>query len=144
MERRATATFVIFVLVFSVLGLLLGFAQTFRSDEVEIHVLRLETDKREYHVGEKVIFTATNTGSSTLLFSSGSMQLNLENLNTSTKYRVISGQVFNSLEPGQSKTVVWNENRDGELEPGHYVARIQTSPAGGVYVRVQTFFSIIP
>lgn len=140
----AKSTIVLLIIVFSILGLLLGLAQTLQDDDIAIHVLKLETDKQEYRVGEKVTFTATNTGSARLLFASGSMQLHLENLDTNTRYRVISGQVFNSLEPGHSKTLIWNENRDGELEPGHYVARIQTSPAGGIYVRVQAFFSIAP
>lgn len=131
-------------MVFTILGLLLGLAQTFHDEDIAIHILKFETDKREYNMGEKVAFTATNTGGSRLLFAYGSMQLYLENLDSSTKYRVISGQVFNSLDPGQSKTVVWNENRDGKLEPGHYVAKIQTSPAGGIAVRVQTYFGITP
>lgn len=138
------STLVIFVIVFSILGLLLTLAQTLQNNDIAIHVLKLETDEPEYRVGDKVTFTATNTGSSRLLFAYGSMQLHLENLDTNTKYRVISGQVFNSLEPGQSKTVVWNESRDGKLEPGHYIARIQTSPAGGIFVRVETFFRILP
>lgn len=129
--------------VFTILGLLLGLAQT-QDNDIATHVLKFETDKLEYNMGEKVAFTATNTGSSGLLFAYGSMQLHLENLDTNTKYRAISGQVFNSLEPGQSKTIIWNENRDGKLDPGHYVARIQTSPAGEISVRVQAFFTILP
>ena len=136
-------TIVIFILVFSILGILLGFAETLQSDTV-IHALTLETDKPEYRVGDKVTFTATNTGDSSLLFNYGSLQLNLENLDTHRKYHVISGQVFNRLEPGQSKTIVWNENRDGKLEPGYFVAKIQTSAASGNIIRVQTYFSVLP
>ncbi len=131
----------IIVLVFVLLGLLLGFA-----DHVQKATgtgLTLVTDKREYSQGEKVVFVATNHGDRKLLFGYGSLQLTLNNLDTDKSYEVISPQVYSSLEQGQSKTIVWNEKRDGTLEPGSYIAAIKTIQAGGYpVITAQTDFKV--
>jgi hypothetical protein len=131
----------IIVPVFVVLGLLLGFADQAQKETGT--GLTLVTDKKEYSQGETVVFVATNHGDRKLLFAYGSLQLTLNNLDTDKSYDVISGQVFDSLEQGKSKTIVWNEKRDGRLEPGSYIAAIKTTQAGGYpVITAQTDFKV--
>jgi hypothetical protein len=135
-----SSSIVIIILVFAALGLLLGFADSVRPG-MSGKILTLTTDKMEYAQHDQITFTATNHGSVRLLFSYASLQLHLTNLDTDERHNVISGQVFNYLEPGESKTLVWNQ-RDGDLEPGNYVARISTAAAGGSVIRTEVNFVI--
>lgn len=135
-----SSSIVIIVLVFAAFGLLLGLADSVRSS-MSGKVLTLTTDKMEYAQRDQITFTATNHGSVKLLFSYASLQLHLLNLDTGERHDVISGQVFNYLEPGESKTLVWNHQRDGDLEPGNYIARISTA-AGGSVIRAEVNFVI--
>ena len=121
---------VVFVSIFVVLGLLLGYAASFDAP-VGIggaRSLQLTTDKAEYSIGETVTFTARNLGSETLVFPDSALGISIRNLDTGEQYGVIAAQVLTSIDGGESLHVTWQES---EASAGNYVASIRT--AGGTF-----------
>jgi hypothetical protein len=129
------STVVIFVLTFAVLGLLLGYAASNAGNEV----LQLATDKPEYSRDEAVTFTATNTGSETLVFPDSALGISIRNLDSGDSYGIIAAQVLTPVEAGESKQIVWQEAAEAEV--GNYTATITTA-GGSPIVSAEVKFAI--
>jgi uncharacterized membrane protein len=87
-------------------------------------------------VGEPVTVTVKNIGDRTLTFPDSALGLEIEHVDSSQKYSVISAQVITELSPGQSKEITW----DDDAPAGDYTATVHTTPEDNV--SAQTSFKI--
>jgi hypothetical protein len=92
--------------------------------------IQMTTDKTQYRVGETVVITVKNNGAETLDFPDSALGLEIVNNDTGTSYSIFAAQVITSIEPGQSRSVVWNSGDGEPVEPRSYTATVHTTPRG--------------
>lgn len=110
-------------------------AQDFVTDRTEIDgtdVLVVTTGEATYDPGEPVTLTVKNIGEQTMTFPDAAFGLEIENVQTDTKYSVSAAQVITELAPGESETVTWDE----DAPAGDYTATVHTSADQGISAQV--------
>jgi hypothetical protein len=90
-----------------------------RTDDMLI----ITTNKFVFVQGEQVLITVKNIANEKLTFSDASLGLAVQNVDSGKKYTVIAAQVITDLEPGESKTITW---QDESAPPGEYTATVHT------------------
>jgi hypothetical protein len=99
-------------------------------------VLIMETDRSLYVPGEPVNITISNTGGQELTFPNSALGLTIRNALTNETYPIFSAQVITTLNPGDSKSITWDQiGVDGKQVPkGDYVASLgnEESPTENV------------
>ena len=106
--------------------------------------LQISTDKKIYNLGEMVTITVKNNGNETALLPNGALGIGIKNLDTGKSYRIIATQALVHLEPGESKSIGWNQN-DAEGEqaiPGNY--RASVNPDSFADFKIQKLLSPPP
>jgi hypothetical protein len=102
-------------------------------------MINITTDKQIYNPGEKVSITIKNMGSEQLTFPNSALGLTIRNLASNELYPILSSQVITILNPGDSKSLVWDQiGLDGNQVPSrNYMASVNS----GINT-AQTTFSI--
>jgi archaellum component FlaG (FlaF/FlaG flagellin family) len=94
------------------------------------NILELEPDKITYRPGETVVITVKNNGAESLTFPDAAMGLLIENVDTKESFGFIAAQVLTLLQPGQSKSIEWDQRgHDGtQANEGEYKVSVTTVP----------------
>jgi hypothetical protein len=102
-------------------------------------MINITTDKQIYNTGEKVSITIKNMGSEQLTFPNSALGITIRNLASNELYPILSSQVITILNPGGSKSLVWDQiGLDGNQAPsGKYMASVNSG-----IITAQTTFSI--
>lgn len=92
--------------------------------------LEVKPNKSSYKLGESVIITVKNNGVEPLTFPDASMGLLIANVETRENFSSIAAQVLTTLQPGQSKSIDWDQRRfDGtQADEGEYKVSVTTIP----------------
>lgn len=95
------------------------------SDSLSLIVVIITT----YKLGETVVITLKNNGKSTLEFSDSTLGLTIQNTKTHQKAGMLGSQVMSELQPGESKTLQWDQkDYDGkQVQAGTYNARTSSA-----------------
>jgi archaellum component FlaG (FlaF/FlaG flagellin family) len=108
------------------------------------NILELEPDKITYRPGETVVVTVKNNGAESLTFPDAALGLLIENVDTKEIFGFIAAQVLTLLQPGQSKSIEWDQRgHDGtQADEGEYKVSVttvpdQTLPSLSAYSRFQ-------
>lgn len=102
------------------------------SDNININdnetnsALIMATDKTVYDRGEPINITVSNTGNEQLTFPNSALGLTIRNALTNESYPIFSAQVITTLDPGDSKSVAWDQTGgDGNQVPkGDYIVSL--------------------
>jgi flagellar hook assembly protein FlgD len=112
-----------------------------------LSVLVITTNEASYRIGEPVTITIKNIGDETLTFPNSAMGLKIQNTNTGQIYNIAAAEVTTELEPGESRTLTWNQN-DGNgnsIPAGDYTATVQSissSSSSAQSISAQVSFEI--
>ena len=112
-----------------------------------LSVLVITTNEARYRIGEPVTITIKNIGDETLTFPNSAMGLKIQNTNTGQIYNIAAAQVTTELEPGELRTMTWNQN-DGNgnnIPAGDYTATVQSissSSSSAQSISAQVSFEI--
>jgi len=92
--------------------------------------LEIWTNKNTYEPGETIIITVKNTGAQPLTFPDAALGLMIINIETKESFSFIAAQVLTLLQPGQSKSIEWNQRGlDGiQVKEGEYRVSVKTIP----------------
>ena len=92
--------------------------------------LEIRTNKNTYEPGETIIITVKNTGAQPLTFPDAALGLMIINIETKESFSFIAAQVLTLLQPGQSKSIEWNQRGlDGiQVKEGEYRVSVKTIP----------------
>jgi hypothetical protein len=92
--------------------------------------LEVKPNKSSFIPEERVIITVKNNGVEPLTFPDASMGLLIEYVATKENFSSIAAQVLTTLQPGQSKSIDWDQRRfDGTLAAeGEYKVSVTTIP----------------
>ena len=99
-------------------------AKDFIEDRVDNSLVVVTTEKSDYQRGEAVLITVKNNGDEKKTFPDAALGLQVQNTDTGTSYSVLAAQVITDLDPGESKTITW---QDDSAPAGNYVASVHTS-----------------
>lgn len=99
-------------------------AKDFIEDRVDNALVIVTTEKSDYQRGEAVLITVKNNGDEKKTFPDAALGLQVQNADTGTSYSVMAAQVITDLDPGESKTITW---QDDSAPEGNYVASVHTS-----------------
>ena len=94
------------------------------------HGLQIWTNKNTYEPGETIIITVKNNGAQPLTFSDAALGLMIISVETNQSFSFIAAQVLTSLQPGQSKSIEWDQHGlDGiQVKQGEYRVSVKTIP----------------
>ena len=94
------------------------------------NILELGANKITYRPGETVVITVKNNGAESLTFPDAAMGLLIENVDTKESFGFIAAQVLTLLQPGQSKSIEWDQRgHDGiQANEGEYKVSVTTIP----------------
>jgi flagellar hook assembly protein FlgD len=111
-----------------------------------LSVLVITTNEARYRIGEPVTITIKNIGDETLTFPNSAMGLKIQNTNTGQIYNIAAAEVTTELEPGELRTMTWNQN-DGNgnnIPAGDYTATVQSisSSSSAQSISAQVSFEI--
>jgi hypothetical protein len=92
--------------------------------------LEVKPNKSSFKLGERVIITVKNNGVEPLTFPDASMGLLIANVATKENFGSFAAQVLTTLQPGQSKSIDWDQRRfDGtQADEGKYKVSVTTIP----------------
>jgi hypothetical protein len=92
--------------------------------------LEVKPNKSSFKPGERVIITVKNNGVEPLTFPDTSMGLLITNVATKENFSFVAAQVLTTLQPGQSKSIDWDQRRfDGiQANEGEYKVSVTTIP----------------
>ena len=99
-------------------------AKDFIDDRVDASLVIVTSEKPDYQKGEAVLITVKNDDKETKTFSDAALGLQVRNVDTGQTYSVIAAQVVTDLEPGETKTITW---QDDSAPAGDYVASVHSS-----------------
>ncbi|MGI0038025.1 MAG: hypothetical protein ACRD99_06680 [Nitrososphaera sp.] len=106
-------------------------AKDFIEDRVDSALVVVTSEKSEYQRGEAVLITVKNNGDEKMTFPDAALGLQVKNVDTDQTYNVVAAQVITDLDPGESKTITWQED---SAPPGDYVASVHTSEGDSAQV----------
>ena len=94
------------------------------------NILELGANKITFRPGETVVITVKNNGAESLTFPDPAMGLLIENVDTKESFGFIAAQVLTLLQPGQSKSIEWDQRgHDGiQANEGEYKVSVTTVP----------------
>ena len=86
----------------------------------------INTDKPNYKIGEMVQFKISNTSDEVINFINAGFGFEI-NLQDSIVWSLGGADVLTPLEPGQSRTVEWNQHNqdDEQVSAGKYLASVK-------------------
>jgi hypothetical protein len=92
--------------------------------------LELWTNKDTFEPGETIIITVKNNGAQPLTFPDTALGLTIVNVETKERFSFIAAQVLTLLQPGQSKSIEWDQRGlDGiQVKEGEYRVSVKTIP----------------
>jgi hypothetical protein len=92
--------------------------------------LELRTNKDTFEPGETIIITVKNNGRQPLTFPDAALGLMIANVETNETFSFIAAQVLTLLQPGQSKSIKWDQRGlDGiQVKEGEYGVSVKTIP----------------
>lgn len=106
-----------------------------KSDElkylgVNSSSLELWTNKYTFEPRETIIITVKNNGTQSLTFPDAALGLMIVNVETKESFSFIAAQVLTVLQPGQSKSMEWDQRGlDGiQVREGEYRVSVKTIP----------------
>jgi hypothetical protein len=103
-----------------------------RVDSGAVSALVVVTsDRATYERGDDVRITVKNNGDETRSFPDAALALQVKNVDTGDSYSVMAAQVITDLEPGESKTITW---QDDSAPAGSYVASVHTTSGDSAQV----------
>lgn len=93
--------------------------------------LIVTTDRTVYSPGEIVNITISNTGQIPLTFPNSALGIDIRNLQTNETYPIFSAQVITTLNPNDSRSVIWDQTgSNGTQVPlGNYIASVGSGSA---------------
>jgi archaellum component FlaF (FlaF/FlaG flagellin family) len=106
-------------------------AKDFIDDRVDSALVIASTERSDYQRGDAVLITVKNNGEEKKSFPDAALGLQVQNADTGTSYNVMSAQVITDLDPGESKTITW---QDDSAPAGNYVASVHTSDGDSAQV----------
>jgi hypothetical protein len=99
-------------------------AKDFIEDNVDNALVIVTTDSSDYKRGDSVLITVKNNDDDTKSFPDAALGLQVQNVDNDRNYRVMAAQVITDLDPGESKTITWE---DDSAPAGDYVATVTTT-----------------
>jgi len=92
--------------------------------------LGLWTNKDTFEPGETIIITVKNNDTQPLTFPDAALGLTIVNVKTKESFSFIAAQVLTMLQPGQSKSIEWDQRGlDGiQVKEGEYRVSVKTIP----------------
>jgi hypothetical protein len=92
--------------------------------------LEIWTDKNTFEPGETIIVTVKNNGTQPLTFPDAALGLMIINVETKDSFSFIAAQVLTLLQPGESKSIEWDQRGfDGiQVKQGEYRVSVKTIP----------------
>jgi archaellum component FlaG (FlaF/FlaG flagellin family) len=92
--------------------------------------LELRTNKDTFELGETIIITVKNNGRQPLTFPDAALGLMIVNVETKESFSFIAAQVLTLVQPGQSKSIEWDQRGlDGiQVKEGEYRVSVKTIP----------------
>jgi hypothetical protein len=92
--------------------------------------LEIRTNKNTYQPGETIIITVKNNAAQPLTFSDAALGLMIISVETNESFSFIAAQVLTLLQPGQSKSIEWDQRGlDGiQVKEGEYRVSVKTIP----------------
>ena len=92
--------------------------------------LGIRTNKNMFEPGETIIITVKNNGAHPLTFPDAALGLTIVNVETNESFSFIAAQVLTLLQPGQSKSIEWDQRGlDGiQVKEGEYRVSVKTIP----------------
>lgn len=93
--------------------------------------LIVTSDRTVYSPGEIVNITISNTGQIPLTFPNSALGIDIRNLQTNETYPIFSAQVITTLNPNDSRSVIWDQTgSNGTQVPlGDYIASVGSGSA---------------
>lgn len=92
--------------------------------------LEIWTNKNTFAPGETIIITVKNNGAQPLTFPDAALGLMIVNAETKESFSFIAAQVLTLLQPGESKSIEWDQRGlDGiQVKQGEYRVSVKTIP----------------
>ena len=103
----------------------------FIEDKVGNALVIVTTERSDYQRGDAILITVKNNGDEKETFPDAALGLQVKNVDAGTSYNVIAAQVITDLDPGESKTITW---QDDSAPAGKYVASVHTSDGDSAQV----------
>src|SRR6185503_21167522 len=96
----------------------------FIEDKVSNALFIVTTERSDYQRGDAILITVMNNGDEKETFPDAALGLQVKNVDTGRSYNVLAAQVITDLDPGESKTITW---QDDSAPAGKYVASVHSS-----------------
>lgn len=106
-------------------------AKDFIEDKVGNALVIVTTERSDFQRGDAVLITVENNGDEKKTFPDASLGLQVKNVDTDRSYNVLAAQVITELDPGESKTITW---QDDSAPAGAYVASVHSSDGDSAQV----------
>ena len=92
--------------------------------------LEIWTNKNIFEPGKTIIITVKNNGAQPLTFPDAALGLMIINIETKESFSFIAAQVLTLLQPGESKSIEWDQcGLDGiQVKEGEYRVSVKTIP----------------
>jgi len=106
-------------------------AKDFIEDKVGNELVIVTTERSDYQRGDVILITVKNNGDGKETFPDAALGLQVQNVDSGRSYNVLAAQVITELDPGESKTITW---QDDSAPAGEYVASVHTSDGDSAQV----------
>ena len=103
----------------------------FIEDKVSNAFVIITTERSDYQRGDAILITVKNTGDEKETFPDAALGLRVKNVDTGRNYNVIAAQVITDLDPGESKTITWQND---SAPAGEYEASVRSSDGDSAQV----------